>query len=908
MTETTLAQRLYETLSLLPLTTLTGLPASAFSGTAETVVFNLPRTFSTDGALTLEAQAVMLQANALLAAAAAAGRSIEVVVIVADVAAGEAAVAQVTTLRAEQMPGVRTLIRQPLPADEGTVQTAMVDAIMAFEEAFGAVTGLNFDPVGGWTAMHRPEGASEVHVATTGERLNEQSAVAFQQFHVIDTELEALLASTGPALDLPSVTFPGFNITTDTGAFDAVGEMIPALTLTDANGNPLALLGGEGLLVLSICAVWCGPCFAYSQDLNQVAAAVGDDFRFVEFLMQDGSTDVATTSDALAWAQRFGLEAPVVTTDGDANTLLNIVRGFDLQAIPDYIVIDSATGRIVDRFGGFGDAQTLIGQLSDIADAFYADLPGLDLVGSNKADVLEGSRSADTLLGGAGDDTLHGNRGNDLLDGGRHRDVLVGGDGDDTYRIQDGRLDQETIIETATGGSDTVLVAGTTGNADVRLGATLAEHIERLAIADGIDPVWFVEAGDVTNAWNFHFAIDSSSASRIAGIRGGALDDVIDVALQVGTPEAGSVPLEPAGPVTLEVRGGQGNDTLTVASSDELTPDNSFVAFRVLGGVGNDRLFGSTGNDDLRGGDGTDELVGNAGDDRLDGGTGADIMRGGAGGDSYTVDDIGDTIEGEITAGDGGNTAAIVTTLDQIEAGFGFFGMTLDEFSADPGREPLQNADQIISLEDSPFFGFDWTTLQSLFMGVFDGSIPVVNEGDAFIIGGDASTGDVGIDLVQSRISFDLANASGIENLTLMGNASLNGLGNAQGNLLTGNRGNNQLDGRDGDDVLFGLAGRDTLSGGQGFDLLDGGAGNDVLTGGLGADTYVFTGHFGQDRITDFDPTEDRFQFRDVDQISFEGLMARAKQVEGNVVFSFAGGDVLTLVGIQLADLSASNF
>ncbi len=46
MTDTTTAQRLYETLSLLPLATLAGLPASVFSGTAETVVFNLPSSLS----------------------------------------------------------------------------------------------------------------------------------------------------------------------------------------------------------------------------------------------------------------------------------------------------------------------------------------------------------------------------------------------------------------------------------------------------------------------------------------------------------------------------------------------------------------------------------------------------------------------------------------------------------------------------------------------------------------------------------------------------------------------------------------------------------------------------------------------------------------------------------------------
>ena len=40
----------------------------------------------------------------------------------------------------------------------------------------------------------------------------------------------------------------------------------------------------------------------------------------------------------------------------------------------------------------------------------------------------------------------------------------------------------------------------------------------------------------------------------------------------------------------------------------------------------------------------------------------------------------------------------------------------------------------------SPFFGFDWTTLPSLFMVVFDSSIPGSVKNDAFIEGGTACT------------------------------------------------------------------------------------------------------------------------------------------------------------------------
>ncbi|WP_028453988.1 Ig-like domain-containing protein [Chitinilyticum litopenaei] len=74
------------------------------------------------------------------------------------------------------------------------------------------------------------------------------------------------------------------------------------------------------------------------------------------------------------------------------------------------------------------------------------------------------------------------------------------------------------------------------------------------------------------------------------------------------------------------------------------------------------------------------------------------------------------------------------------------------------------------------------------------------------------------IDSVFSSVNFTLG--ANLENLTLLGSASLSGTGNALANTLTGNAGNN------------------ILNGGNGNDVLDGGAGADTLNGGYGADTY----------------------------------------------------------------------
>ena len=74
-------------------------------------------------------------------------------------------------------------------------------------------------------------------------------------------------------------------------------------------------------------------------------------------------------------------------------------------------------------------------------------------------------------------------------------------------------------------------------------------------------------------------------------------------------------------------------------------------------------------------------------------------------------------------------------------------------------------------------------------------------------------TGGDGTDLVQSSIAFSLSNATyakgSIENLTLTGNAAINGTGNALANVIVGNSGAN---------ILTGLAGADSLDGGAGID------------------------------------------------------------------------------------------
>lgn len=88
-----------------------------------------------------------------------------------------------------------------------------------------------------------------------------------------------------------------------------------------------------------------------------------------------------------------------------------------------------------------------------------------------------------------------------------------------------------------------------------------------------------------------------------------------------------------------------------------------------------------------------------------------------------------------------------------------------------------------------------------------------------------------GIDLVQSSVTWTLSD--NVENLTLTGNAALNGTGNDLDNVLIGNSAANTLIGFGGNDRLIGNAGNDTMIGGMGDDIYIVDSSADVITENL---------------------------------------------------------------------------
>lgn len=314
----------------------------------------------------------------------------------------------------------------------------------------------------------------------------------------------------------------------------------------------------------------------------------------------------------------------------------------------------------------------------------------------------------------------------------------------------------------------------------------------------------------------------------------------------------------------------------------------------------------------IRGTGGNDLLIGTNENDTINGGLGADTMRGGLGDDVYIVDNAGDRV---FEMQNGGTD--LVRTLINYSLTANVENLSLMGTGNLTGRgNALDNTirgnagDNLLAGaigDDTLFGGAGNDTLNGglgadrMVGGVGDDFYAVDNVGDRVIelAGG-------GVDRVQSTVSFSLS--ANVENLTLAGTEAINGVGNAQANMIFGNAaanvlngqaGHDHLDGRAGDDRLIGGLGNDTLFGGAGNDRLNGGLGADRLHGGAGADVFVYTdiaesnlNPGGRDVILDFNAAQgDRIDLRLIDADT---------ALAGNQAFDFVGTDAFSRTAGEL--------
>jgi Ca2+-binding RTX toxin-like protein len=403
-------------------------------------------------------------------------------------------------------------------------------------------------------------------------------------------------------------------------------------------------------------------------------------------------------------------------------------------------------------FGGAAGDLLWGGAGNDILDGHL----GNDILrGSNGNNVLNGGEGNDMLLGkgfgsgisgndtlngGTGNDTLSGEEGNDILNGGTGIDTLNGGVSSDTYLFDLG-WGQDTLnnFDTSIGKLDVIQFgAGITA-----LDINVSRINENLILS-------MVGTTDQLTVQDY-FSSDAAGAYKLEEIK--FADGIV---WNVDTVKAKALV------------GGSGNDTLYgYATADTLD-----------GLLGNDILFGLGGNDTLNGGDN---------DDLLDGGTGMDTMLGGAGNDTYVVDDAldvvtetldggADTVESSITYTLGSNVENLVLTdVTAINGTGNELDNVLIGNSADNILNGGTGADTLIGGAGNDTY-------------VIDDILDVVTE-----------EFDEGADTVKSSITYTLTD--NVENLTLTGMATIDGIGNRFDNVLAGNSAVNTLIGGAGNDI-----------------------------------------------------------------------------------------------------------
>lgn len=256
--------------------------------------------------------------------------------------------------------------------------------------------------------------------------------------------------------------------------------------------------------------------------------------------------------------------------------------------------------------------------------------------------------------------------------------------------------------------------------------------------------------------------------------------------------------------------------TLTTASAPV-----RFIATGIRESLYLDGRAGTTGFS-VQSGASDDTLLGGAGADTLDGGGGADVLTGGGGNDTYHLD-MDDTATEE---GNGG-VDTVVTAEESFSLAAHFENLTLSSSAETAVGNSAANVLRGTRHENVLDGAAGADTMQG---GSGSDVYHVDNRRDVVV-----ETTRGGTDTVVSSVDFRLG--ADLERLTLAGTSSIDGVGNAQRNLLLGNRGANVLDGG---------AGADTMQGGRGNDSYRVDNAKDVVSEvrGGGVDSVVSTASF----------------------------------------------------------------
>ena len=630
-------------------------------------------------------------------------------------------------------------------------------------------------------------------------------------------------------------------------------------------------------------------------DMFVLDRIVGDDDS--NDTLQGGTSDDTMTGGT-------GADTFVFDEDSGADTITDFsaTQGdkIDLRSFSQAITWDVLSTKITVVTDANNVAIGVTIDLSDWGGGTIV-LNGITSVSDVTADMfllhaLTGSDDIDDVLrGGTGDDTLTGGTGADTF-------VFVEGHGNDTitdFSATEGdRIDLSGFDAAITWEALSAKITTVTDGNNVVTGVQidLGEWGGGTIVLQGITSV-----DDVTEDM---FDLPGGSVGWHYGTEG---DDTID-----------------GGGGHNLIYGMEGDDTLRGEGGDDW----------IFGDEGADTLEGGAGDDFLMGGEGDDTLDGGEGDDILIGGEGDDTLTGGRGGDTFvfsedsgndtitdfdtTQDKINlrsfsqtvtwDVLSTKITTVVDGNNVVVGLMIDLSDWGGGT--ITLDGLtSVSDLTEDMFVLDRIAGDDDSDDVLRGGTSDDTMTGGtgadtfVFDeksGSDTITDfsttEGDKIDL--TAFTASITWQQLQAAMSAiqDDPNTPETESGTVIDLTSFGG-------------GTITLEGIASTDLTADMFVLDDFAGGDGDDIIEGGTTDDTLTGGGGADTFVFNQDSGHDTITDFTVGTDKIDlsaFTDVPSV--RGILGYQAGDDAVIVLGFCGGITITLKGVQLEDLSPSDF
>ncbi|MCC0016241.1 MAG: calcium-binding protein [Rhodobiaceae bacterium] len=407
----------------------------------------------------------------------------------------------------------------------------------------------------------------------------------------------------------------------------------------------------------------------------------------------------------------------------------------------------------------------------------------VDLYGQGLFVIVSGGLGNDTITDSAGipgQASLNGDEGVDTITANSNFSTVFGGEGDDilisnaagatlSYISAPGAVTVNLSTNTVSGGDGNDVISGFRNVSGSDL---FGDHLTGNAFANTIG--------------------GKGGADTLIGLAG---NDILiggaGIDTMIGGTDDDTYNVEETGDIVSEAPG-EGTD-LVEATATFTLPDN--VENLTLKGSGVIDGFGNGLANVLIGNFQSNLLVGGGGADVIDGKQGADTMVGGPGDDIFIVDDTGDTVSDG--AGEG---------TDQVNSYVGFTLFANLEHLSLLGTSHINAIGN--DLNNNLFGNSGNNTLDGLagadtMIGGLGNDIYVVDDvGDSV---SDSPSG--GTDQVNSYVSFTLF--AYLENLSLLGTANINAIGNSENNILIGNAGNNTLDGLAGADTMVGNAGDD---------------------------------------------------------------------------------------------------